>query len=85
LALLNAVRQDLVLPYWRHPSQTALINAIYLREELRSGRRFTQFRFNAFITNNSCKETITAKAASEQGYIWPISRALSLNKLMTDN
>ncbi len=87
-ALLNAVRQrsdpaTILAPL----TQADLIAAILLErriEFLGEGlRNFDQMRLLQTIP---AKGGITAKASSEQGYIWPISAdELSLNPLMTDN
>ena len=88
LALLNAVRQRSDATTILAPlTQTDLINAILLErriEFLGEGlRNFDQMRLLQTIP---AKGGIAAKAASESGYIWPISAdELSLNPLMTDN
>jgi hypothetical protein len=88
LALLNAVRQrsdptTILAP----ATQAALIAAIlnerrieFLGEGLRN---VDQMRLLQTIP---AKGSISAKAPSESGYIWPISAdEMSLNHLMTDN
>lgn len=88
IALLNAVRQRSDPTTILAPgTQAALIAAIlqerrieFLGEGLRN---FDQMRLLQTIP---AKGSISAKPASETGYIWPISAdELSLNPLMTDN
>ncbi len=88
LALLNAVRQRSDVTTILAPvTQTDLINAILLErriEFLGEGRR--NFDLMRLLQTIPAKGTISAKASTEAGYIWPISAdEMSLNPLMTDN
>jgi hypothetical protein len=88
LALLNAVRQRSDAATILAPAdQAALINAILLERRIEFlGEGLRNFDLMRLLQTIPAKGTITAKAAGEQGYIWPISAdELSLNKLMTDN
>ena len=88
LALLNAVRQRSDAATILAPAdQAALINAILLERRIEFlGEGLRNFDLMRLLQTIPAKGSITAKAASEQGYIWPISAdELSLNKLMTDN
>ena len=88
LALLNAVRQRSDVATILAPAdQAALINAILLERRIEFlGEGLRNFDLMRLLQTIPAKGSITAKAASEQGYIWPISAdELSLNKLMTDN
>jgi hypothetical protein len=88
LALLNAVRQRSDVATILAPAdQAALINAILLERRIEFlGEGLRNFDLMRLLQTIPAKGTITAKAPSEQGYIWPISSdELSLNKLMTDN
>jgi len=88
LALLNAVRQRSDAATILAPAdQAALINAILLERRIELlGEGLRNFDLMRLLQTIPAKGTITAKAPTEQGYIWPISAdELSLNKLMTDN
>jgi HAMP domain-containing protein len=88
LALLNAVRQrsdpaTILAPL----TQADLIAAILLERRIELlGEGFRNFDQMRLLQTIPAKGGINAKAASESGYIWPISAdELSLNPLMTDN
>lgn len=88
LALLNAVRQRSDAATTLAPAdQAALIDAILLERRIEFlGEGLRNFDLMRLLQTIPAKGSITAKAPSEQGYIWPISAdELSLNKLMTDN
>jgi starch-binding outer membrane protein, SusD/RagB family len=88
LALLNAVRQrsdpaTILAPL----TQANLIAAILLERRIELlGEGFRNFDQMRLLQTIPAKGGIPAKAATESGYIWPISAdELSLNPLMTDN
>lgn len=88
LALLNAVHQRSDAATTLAPAdQAALIAAILTERRIEFlGEGLRNFDLMRLLQTIPAKGSITAKAASEQGYIWPISAdELSLNKLMTDN
>jgi starch-binding outer membrane protein, SusD/RagB family len=88
LALLNAVRQRSDATTTLAPvDQAALIAAILLERRIEFlGEGLRNFDLMRLLQTIPAKGSITAKAPSEQGYIWPISAdELSLNHLMTDN
>lgn len=88
LALVNAVRQRSDATTILAPAtQTELINAILLERRIEFlGEGLRNLDIMRLLQPIPAKGTVTAKAASEQGYIWPISAdELSLNPLMTDN
>jgi len=88
LALLNAVRQRSDAATILAPlTQTDLINAILLERRIEFlGEGLRNFDIMRLLQTIPAKGTVAAKAASEPGYIWPISSdELSLNPLMTDN
>ena len=88
LALLNAVRQRSDATTILAPAtQTDLINAVLLERRIEFlGEGLRNFDLMRLLQTIPAKGSITAKAPSEQGYIWPISAdELSLNHLMTDN
>jgi hypothetical protein len=88
LALLNAVRgrsdaATILAPL----TQADLINAILLERRIEFlGEGLRNFDLMRLLQTIPAKGPVLAKAAGEQGYIWPISAdELSLNPLMTDN
>jgi len=88
LALLNAVRQRSDAATILAPvTQADLINAILLERRIEFlGEGLRNFDLMRLLQTIPAKGSITAKAPSETGYIWPISAdELSLNSLMTDN
>jgi starch-binding outer membrane protein, SusD/RagB family len=88
LALVNAVRQRSDATTTLAPAdQTALINAILLERRIEFlGEGLRNLDHMRLLQTIPAKGSVAAKAASEQGYIWPISAdELSLNPLMTDN
>ena len=88
LALLNAVHHRSDAATTLAPAdQAALIATILTERRIEFlGEGLRNFDVMRLLQTIPAKGSITAKAASEQGYIWPISAdELSLNKLMTDN
>jgi hypothetical protein len=88
LALLNAVRQRSDATTTLAPAtQADLINAILLERRIEFlGEGFRNLDLMRLLQPIPAKGSVSAKAPSEQGYIWPISAdELSLNRLMTDN
>jgi hypothetical protein len=88
LALLNAVRQrsdpaTILAP----AAQQDLIDAIMLERRIEFlGEGLRNNDLMRLLQTIPAKGSVSAKASSEQGYIWPISSdELSLNHLMTDN
>lgn len=88
LALVNAVRQRSDATTTLAPAtQADLINAILLERRIEFlGEGLRNLDLMRLLQTIPAKGSVAAKAASEQGYIWPISAdELSLNPLMTDN
>lgn len=88
LALLNAVRQRSDAATVLAPAtQADLINAILLERRIEFlGEGLHNLDHMRLLLTIPAKGTVAAKAAGEQGYIWPISAdEMSLNPLMTDN
>jgi starch-binding outer membrane protein, SusD/RagB family len=88
LALLNAVRQRSDAATVLAPlTQADLISAILTERRIEFlGEGLRNFDLMRLLQTIPAKGTVLAKAAGEQGYIWPISSdELSLNPLMTDN
>jgi hypothetical protein len=88
LALLNAVRQRADAATVLAPAtQADLINAILLERRIEFlGEGLHNFDHMRLLLTIPAKGPVAAKAASEPGYIWPISAdEMSLNPLMTDN
>ena len=88
LALLNAVRQRADAATVLTPlTQADLINAILLERRIEFlGEGLHNFDHMRLLLTIPAKGPVAAKAASEPGYIWPISAdEMSLNPLMTDN
>jgi hypothetical protein len=88
LALVNAVRQrsdpTTTLPATTQAQLIALIMNERRIEFLGEGLR--NFDLMRLLQTIPAKGSVAAKAASESGYIWPISSdEMSLNHLMTDN
>ena len=88
LALLNAVRQrsdaaTILVPL----TQADLINAILVERRIEFlGEGLRNFDLMRLLQTIPAKGSVAALAASQTGYIWPISAdELSLNPLMTDN
>lgn len=91
VALLNAVRNrsDAATTYTTASFATAadLINAILLERRIEFiGEGLRNGDLMRLLQTIPAKGSASAKAPSDQGYIWPISNTeLSLNKLCTDN
>ena len=88
LALLNAVRQRSdALTILAPATQTDLINAILLERRIEFlGEGMRNFDLMRLLQTIPAKGSAPAKAATDPGYIWPISAdEMSLNPLMTDN
>ena len=88
LALLNAVRQRSDAATILAPlTQADLINAILLERRIEFlGEGLRNFDLMRLLQTIPAKGSVAALAASQTGYIWPISAdELSLNPLMTDN
>jgi hypothetical protein len=86
--LLNAVRKRSDPAVTLAPAtQADLINAILLEREIEFlGEGLRNFDLMRLLLTIPAKGSAPAKAAGDQGYIWPISSdELSLNPLMVDN
>ncbi|NOT51817.1 MAG: RagB/SusD family nutrient uptake outer membrane protein [Chitinophagaceae bacterium] len=88
LAIVNAVRKRSDPSTTLAPaSQAALIAAILQERRIEfMGEGLRNIDHMRLLQTIPAKGSISAKAASESGYIWPISAdEMSLNPLMTDN
>ncbi|MEZ0538763.1 RagB/SusD family nutrient uptake outer membrane protein [Fibrella arboris] len=91
VALLSAVRNrsDAATTYTTasFPTSASLINSIMLEREIEFlGEGLRNNDLVRLLETIPAKGTAPLKAASESGYIWPISSAeLALNALITDN